>query len=100
MWWMPPIVVKAESAFHQRWLWTLYNSNAKSKMAGGKLRPYGSPNVGQDLFRCRKRISLSFSLALQGPVPELSPDTVVFLAWNCCLLHIFGAKLAASWNQT
>jgi hypothetical protein len=100
MWWMPPIVVKAGSAFHQRWLLTLDNSNAKGKMAGGKLRPYGSPNVGQELFRCRTRISLSFSLARQGPVPELSPDTAAFLVWNCRLLHIFGAKLAASSNRT
>src|ERR1700730_18409944 len=97
---MPPIVVNAGSAFHRRWFRTLYNSNAKGKMAGGKLRPYGSPKVGQDIFRCRKRISLSFSLARQGPVPELSPDTAAFLVWNCCLLHIFGSKLAASWNQT
>lgn len=51
-WWIPPIVVKAGSAFHQRWLWTLYNSNAKGKMAGGNLRPYGSPNVDQELSGC------------------------------------------------
>jgi hypothetical protein len=91
MWWMPPIVVKAGSAFHQRWLWTLYNSNAKGKMAGGKLRPYGSPNVGQKLFRCAEHTSPCHSHLLgKGRYLSYSriPLRFLFEIAACCTFSV------------
>jgi hypothetical protein len=69
-------------------------------MAGGKLRPYGSPTLAKSCSGAQNTHFPVVSLARQGPVPKLSPDTAAFLVWNCCLLDICGAKLAASSNRT